>query len=345
MGVIVNRRKLLICLSSLPAASMAVPRVFSLEPSQESRAERSERDAQPPSDRQLHVGIVGVLGVGLCHLDRVAQDLNYPCKTIAFATDMARLRCSHADHALLISDHGFKPTTIREAQLMGRDRKSDISRLVSGLDVAFILTGLHGITGKGVTSVVAEALGELGVFTIAITPGLRYFEFSRSFQRLVDVVFEVPCEVLMNEARTTRRCCWTELIPAAVAQICRVITFSLAKSGSIGIDADELRSVLRGDNAAMAGYGNGDGVQGCLAAFQAAITSPLLGSDGVKASRGVMVSVETRPGVLKEKDTQIVRSTMRDVAKDRAKILVSAFENESLRSDYRITILARGNSG
>lgn len=342
MGVIVNRRKLLICLSSLPAASLAVSRVFSLDPSQESRAERSERDAQPPSDRQLRVGIVGVMGVGLYHLDRVAQNLNFPCKTIAIATNMARLRFSHAEHALLISDHGFKPATIREAQLMGRDRKSDISRLVSGLDVAFILTGLHGITGKGVTSVVAEALGELGVFTIAITPGRRDVESARSLQRLVDVVFEVPYEVLIDEACTTRRCCWTELIPAAVAQICRVITFSLAKLGSIGIDADELRSVLRGDNASVVGYGNGDGIEGCLAAFQAACTSPLLGPDGVGSSRGLIVSVETRPGVLKETDTQIVRSRMREIASDRAKILVSALEDESLRSDYRVTILSRG---
>jgi cell division GTPase FtsZ len=228
---------------------------------------------------------------------------------------------------------------------MGRDRKSDISRLVSGLDVAFILTGLHGITGKGVTSVVAEALGELGVFTIAITPGRRDVESARSLQRLVDVVFEVPYEVLMDEACTTRMCCWTELIPAAVAQICRVITFSLAKLGSIGIDADELRLVLRGDSASAVGYGNGDDVQGCLAAFEAACTSPLLGPDGVGPSHGVMVSVETRPGVLKEKDTQIVRSRMREIARDSAKILVSAFENENLRSDYRVTILARGNSG
>jgi hypothetical protein len=55
-----------------------------------------------------------------------------------------------------------------------------------------------------------------------------------------------------------------------------------------------------------------------------------------------MVSVETRPGVLKEMDTQIVRSRMRGIAGNGAKILVSALENESLRSDYRVIILARG---
>jgi hypothetical protein len=55
-----------------------------------------------------------------------------------------------------------------------------------------------------------------------------------------------------------------------------------------------------------------------------------------------MVSVEIRPGVHKEIDTQIVRNRMRGIARNGAKILVSAFENESLRSDYRVTILARG---
>jgi hypothetical protein len=48
------------------------------------------------------------------------------------------------------------------------------------------------------------------------------------------------------------------------------------------------------------------------------------------------------PAVLKEKDTQVVKNRMREIARDRAKILVSAVEDESLRSDHRVTILARG---
>jgi cell division GTPase FtsZ len=293
------------------------------------------------SDRQLRVGLVGVVGVGVYHLDRVANNLNYPCKTIAIETNMARLHWCSAEHALLIGDHGFKPATIRDAQLMARDRKSDIARLVSGLDVAFILTGLNGTTGKGVTSVVAEALGELGVFTIAITPGSRGGEAVRSLQRLVDVVFEVPYDVLIDEARATRRSVWKELVPAAVAQICRVVTFSLAKSGPIGIDADKLRSVLRGDSASVVGYGNSDGVEGCLAAFEVASKCPQLGSGRVGASRGVLVFIEAKPGILQDKDTENIRSKMREISRDGAKLLISSFENEQLSADYRVTILSR----
>jgi cell division protein FtsZ len=226
---------------------------------------------------------------------------------------------------------------------MGRDRKFDIAQLVSGLDVAFILTGLNGPTGKGVTSVVAETLGELGVFTVAIAPGRRDAEAVRSLQRLVDVVFEVPYDVLIDEARATRRSSWKELVAAAVAQICSVVTFSLAKPGSAGIDASELRAVLRGERASVVGYGDGNGGEGCLAAFEAASASPFLGPDRLGASRGVMVFVEAKPGVLQHKDAHAVRDKMSEIASDRAKLHFSAFENEHLSAEYRVTILSRGD--
>jgi hypothetical protein len=55
-----------------------------------------------------------------------------------------------------------------------------------------------------------------------------------------------------------------------------------------------------------------------------------------------MVSVETRPGILNDKDIQLAMDKIGGIAQNGAKILVSAFENESLRSDYGVTILARG---
>jgi cell division GTPase FtsZ len=224
---------------------------------------------------------------------------------------------------------------------MVRDRKSDIAQLVSDLDVAFILTGLNGTTGKGATSVVAETLGELGVFTVAITPDRRDVEALRSLRQLVDVVFEVPYDVLIDEARATRRNRWKELISAAVGQICRVVTFSLATPGSTGIDTNELRAVLRGEHTSVVGYGDGDGIEGCLAAFEAASASPFLGPDRDRASRGVMVFIEAKPGVLQHKDAHAIRDKMSEIASDGARLHFSAFENEHLSAEYRVTILSR----
>jgi hypothetical protein len=99
-----NRRDLLYCLSFLSVSSLAASQLFSEESSQRPYGEhyndeRSYKNAQP-SARQLSVGILGVVGVGTYHLDRVAQSLNFPCKTIAVETDKDRLRSCHAQHAL-----------------------------------------------------------------------------------------------------------------------------------------------------------------------------------------------------------------------------------------------------
>ena len=101
-----NRRRFLYCLSSLPAASLAVPGVSSWEPNQKSFTEQPGRDAQSHSDGQLHVGIMGVGGPGVFYLDRVVRSFNYPCRHIAIAGNMSYLRFSRAENAVLIANHG-----------------------------------------------------------------------------------------------------------------------------------------------------------------------------------------------------------------------------------------------
>jgi cell division GTPase FtsZ len=217
--------------------------------------------------------------------------------------------------------------------------------MVSGLDVAFILTNLYGPSDQGLSSVVAEALREAGVFTVAITPTGREIEGYGSLKSLVDVGFEVPKDVIKHEVYLPRRHSRGELFCAATAQICRTVTFSLSKSGSPGIDATELRSVLRGSGPSMMSYRNGDGVEGLVPAFDAACTSPHLGPNGVRASRGLMVSIEARPGILNDEDIDAIRDRMRRIAMKGARLHLNTFEDESLRSDYRVMILSRGNAG
>jgi cell division GTPase FtsZ len=341
-GAIVDRRKFIYSLSTLPAACLALPRAFSPESNQRSSTERSERNSQFSTAGQLNVGIVGIGGAGVFYLDRVAQSFNYPCKQIAIAGNLPYLRFSCAEHSVLIANHGSHPSTIREAQLVARDRKSDISRLVSGLKIAFILTNLFGPTDQGVSSVVAEALGEAGVFTVALKPSGREIKGYRSINSLVDVGFEVPLDVIKHEAYLPRREGRGDLHCAAIAQICRVITFLLAKAGPTAIDAIELLSVLRGDGACVMSYRSGHGVDGCLAAFDAASKSLHSGSGGIRTSRGSTVFIEAKPGILKNNDMDSIRNQMRMIARDDAKLHLKSFENENLSSDYRVTILSQG---
>jgi hypothetical protein len=195
---------------------------------------------------------------------------------------------------------------------------------------------------KGLSTVVTEALREAGVFTVAIKPTGWKIERYGSLNSLADVWFEVPLGVVKHEVCPPRTPIRGELFCAAIAQICRVVTFSLSNLGSPGIDAKELRSVLKGGTSSRMSYRIGDGVEGLLAAFDAACTSPHLGPSGIRASRGFMVSIDARPGILKDEDTGTIRDRMERIAMKGARLHLNTFEDESLRSDYRVTILARG---
>jgi hypothetical protein len=179
---------------------------------------------------------VGVVGVGVYFLDWVVQDLNFPCKTIAVETNAGRLRWCHAQDSILIDGHGPIPETLSDTRRMVHDWSSEFAELVSGLDVAFILTGLNGTSGKRVTSVVAETLGQLGVFTMAVLPGRREAEAVRSLGRLVDGVFEVQYEPFWDQAPSQG---WQKLLAAEVAKVCRSASFSLARGSFERTDVEK----------------------------------------------------------------------------------------------------------
>lgn len=227
-----NRRKLLYSLTSLTAASLAEPRMFSMESNRRVSAdnggdESSLRNRKYSQYEPLRVGLVGVAGVGVYFLYRVAQQLLYPCKTIAIETrtNNHRLRWCRPESSLLIGESGQLAVSIMDAQRMGRDRRSEIAELVSGLDVAFLLPGLNGISGKGLAFAAAETLGESGVFTIALVPGRRETEAVNSLRRLVDVALEIPYP--WQVAPGSQDVLWREHFAATIALKCRAIIFSL----------------------------------------------------------------------------------------------------------------------
>lgn len=227
-----DRRKLLYSLTSLSAASLAAPWLFSLESNGGGDAEHggdesSSRNKKYSPSEPLRVGLVGVVGVGVYFLYRVARQLGNPYKTIAIETNYLndRLGWCHPENSLLIGGHGEIPASVTDAQRMGRDRKSQIAKLASGLDVAFLLTGLNGISGKGLALAVAETLGESGVFTIAIVPGRRDADAVNSLRQRVDVAFEIPYPWEVAPGVQDPR--WREHTAEAIAQKCRAITLSL----------------------------------------------------------------------------------------------------------------------
>jgi hypothetical protein len=223
----VNRRRFLYCLSSVAFAGLADPGISRLIRNQVSSARSSKPNAQGLLNGQARAGIVGVVGVGVYFLDRVVQNLGFPCKTIVVETNADRIRWRHAHDSILVDGHGPIPETLRDTRRVVHNWSSEFEKFGSSLDVAFILTGLNGTSGKRATSVVAESLGQLGVSTMAVLPGRREAAAVRSLGRLVDGVVEVPYEPFWDQADTSRG--WQKLVAAELAKVCRSASFPLAR--------------------------------------------------------------------------------------------------------------------
>lgn len=337
-----NRRKFIQCISSIPAASLALPRATLMEPGRKSGAEKPEINYEPRSTEPLRIGIMGIVGASVYYVDRVAQSLNFPCRKIAVETDKVRLCWCRPSDNLLIGDCGMKPATIKDAELMARDRRSDIAKLVSGLDVAFLLTDLDGIAGKGVTSVVAETLGELDVFTVAVLPGVADAKVANSLNRLVDVSCNLPFHALINEADAQQRILSRlDFEVEATAQICHTITRFLEQSEYSRSSGARMSWLLKGEKPCVMGFGDGNGPGGSLAAFEAATKSPLLGAEWCNLPGYRMVFVEKGPGI-QTCDVHPILDRMREVIPNKVRRHFRIIENEHLNTDYRVTILSRG---
>lgn len=229
-----NRRKLLYSLMSVSAASLAAQCLLSVESNgrvsaEHSGDESSSRHQEYSPHETLRVGLVGVAGAGVYFLYSAGRQLGYPHKTIAIETnyvhDRARWRHSEESSLLLLGGHDELPATIMDAHRMGRDRKSDIAKLVSGLDVVFLITGLNGISGKGIALAVAETLGESKLLTIAILPGRREAHAVDALRLLVHSAFEIPYPWQVAPGVQDRL--WRKHTAGAIAQKCREITLSL----------------------------------------------------------------------------------------------------------------------
>lgn len=300
-----------------------------------------------PHKLPLRVGLFGVVGQGVFQLDAVAKALDHPAKEVAIETNVERLRWCEAASSILISTHGSGWTTVRDVEAMARDRKAEILQLANGLDISFLLTGLNGTSGRGVTAVVGETLAECGVFTVAISPRRQSAEGINSLRSVADIVFQISDEVLMGEARRSRRHGWfdhylTTLVPAALAQVCRVVIRVVGRAESRGLTTKHLRWLLRGNGFAAIGYAHGDGANGHVAALRAARASPLLDRDRLRQSSALMVCIEAKHGTVTQEDLHVVHEETRTIARNGARIQLCAFDNARIESDYRVTILSRG---
>jgi len=247
------------------------------------------RDA---ASSDLKIKIVGVGGAGTNVVDGLKLDDLGDVRLAAINTDAQALAGSPVAEKLVIGRSVTRGLGAGGEVEIGRkaaesDREA-IARLVSGMDLVILVTGLGGGTGSAATPVVAEAAAKTNALVLAFVTIPFSFEASRrkrvaeeslgELRSLVHGLIPLPNDVLLQEgdeetsvlnafAVTDR---W---IGRGVNSVCAM----LLKTGLINQDFSSLRSVFqaRGGKTVF-GTGAGSGENYVEKALEDLFLCPLL---------------------------------------------------------------------
>jgi len=118
------------------------------------------------------VAIAGIGGAGVNCIDRLTRLGFHSGDMYLINTDAKSLHGKTADRILLLGRHKFQgrgaggdPRTAEECAIYSMQ---EIRELLIGKDIVFLVAGLGGGTGTGVTPVVAEVVRELGGIVVPI---------------------------------------------------------------------------------------------------------------------------------------------------------------------------------
>lgn len=303
------------------------------------------------------IKVVGVGGAGGNTLNSmIEKGLNSEIEFIVANTDAQALMLSKATHKVQL---GVKSTkglgTGANPEIGRRAAEEDLDKLlevIGNADIVFLAAGMGGGTGSGATPVIAKALRERNILTIAVVTKPFVFEGRRrskvaleavkSLRNEVDTLLIVPNQKLLETADAN-----VSMIDAfaqvndVLDQSVRGIANIIIKPGHINVDFADLCTIMRDMGLAVMGTGKATGAGRAQKAALAAISSPLLENMSIKGAKGVLLNI-TGGKSLGLHEINEAASVVYEQADEDANIILGSVIDDNLNDEIIVTIVATG---
>ena len=247
--------------------------------------------------------VVGV-GGGACNaLDNMILSGLEGVDFIAVNTDSYDLKAFLAPTKIQLGSHtskgfgaGAKLDVGRSAAL---ENAEDISEHLAGADLVFVIVGMGGDTGTGAAPVVAQLARETGALVIGVVTKPFDFEDPRKMRiaengldqllEQVDSLITISNQNLLNLAPNNM----TEdqafkKVDDVMFYVVQDIYGLIAYHGQIGIDLQDVKTIMGNAGMALTGVGMAHGENRFIAATQQAIASLQREGQNIQEARGVI---------------------------------------------------------
>lgn len=316
---------------------------------------QSHVEIQDVAPATIRIGIIGIGGTGCNVLSSLALSSRNPSHSLAIDTDSTSLGLCHANRKILVGNGRNLPLQSSVARLLSSQVRNEISIATAGLDLAFMVYGMSGAAGLGISTVVADVLHDQNILTVGIPLGTFAFERERRMQfalsqvrgrqhRVSTMLPIFPSEQLLQRAGTAATYQQIENIGATlVAQLTRSMKNAVSLDSLVWLDPAELPEVISDKGCSAFGFGSSRGPKAEEVATRLAIDHSLLGQARLQAASRVFLYIEGATQTLRIKHAARISKLLRAYISDDATLVpVATYDDQLANDEFHVGILVGG---
>ena len=308
----------------------------------------------------LRAMIIGVGGAGISLVDGLRFDNFDYVQSLVVDVDVRALSDSLAAEKLSFGRRHTRGMgtggDINLARRAIEEEKDKLRERLDGVDLVFLLAGLGGGTGGGVSPVVARLARDHGALVFAFVPMPFSWEKSRHAQaencledlrKHANAVVPLPNDSLLQLGGpdATALECFAEAgrnVSRGISAICNLIF----RKGMIDVDFAHLRKAFGGRaGRTLFGYGKGAGKDGLREAIRELLVCPMLHLPEVsKAADILLIFINGGPS-LGMSALQSASQEIREAFKAGDQVVFGAHVDENMGDEVRITVLGAADLG
>lgn len=313
-------------------------------------------EQEQKSTTTASIKVIGVGGAGGNTVNSIIDSGYAGIEFIVANTDAQALELSKAAHKIQIGQKSTKGLgTGANPELGRRAAEEDLDKVMEAVheaDIVFLTGGMGGGTGSGALPVIAQALRERGVLTIAIVTKPFHFEGRRRtkiaqeaievLKKQVDTLIVIPNEKLLEVVdEQVSMIDAFAMINDVLCQSVGGLSDIIAKPGHINVDFADVKTIMHAQGLAVMGTGKAAGQNRAKEAAWRAISSPLLENMSIKGAHGVLLNITGGPNLTLREISQAAEVVYEQADED-AQIIIGSVIDNSLDEDVTVTIIATG---
>lgn len=310
-----------------------------------------------PKDQSSIIKVFGVGGGGCNAVKHMYEQGIHGVDFIVCNTDAQSLETNPVPYKIQIGKKGLGagsvPSVGKEAAM--EDIEKLKAALATNTEMVFITAGMGGGTGTGAAPVLAQLARDMGILTVGIVTLPFGFEGRKrrgyadeginDLKNHVDALLVIcndKLRELYGNLKVTEAFSKADnILTTAAKSIAEIIT----NEGSINVDLEDVKTVMRESGVAIMGSGRASGEDRAHKAVEEAMSSPLLNDSNITGAKNILLylayGADEHAELSMDEITEITDYVNNEAGED-ANVIWGHGIDDSLGSDISVTLIATG---